>query len=243
MIKIGIVPDAHVPHQNTEYLMMVRDFFHSQKVGELVVLGDWYNMQPVSRFKKTPEQLNELQDELDLGFDVLKEFSSGLTRNRSFLLGNHEERLRAYVESNAPGLRSLRDLDFRKITGLSKLGYSMHDYGDYIQIGPLYFCHGNMSSINSAFSAKKHLDQLGAPVIHGHTHKLGAYWKTTGMGTMSAYEMGYLGPLKPDYERVKQNWQHGFGIAYVDGDDYWVHPIEIRDGRFVFAGKEWSVRQ
>lgn len=239
---VAMVPDIHVPFHDETACAAARDFLTSVHPDSLVLLGDMFDFYSVSAFSKDPDRVTSLQEELDVGQKVLSDLCYGMTTDRHYTMGNHCHRLQTYLKNKAPALSKLRSLEFDRLTGLKDAGFETYPYGNLIQFGNLHATHGSWVSQFSGVTARFHMERLGVPVVHGHTHRLGAYWRSTAAGTMSSYEAGHLALPQQEYTLTPTNWQQGLALAWIDEDegDYWVDLVEIRDGKIFWGGTKYE---
>jgi len=90
--------------------------------------------------------------------------------------------------------------------------------------------HGTRTGVQAA---KQSLDDLGANVVFGHTHRISSHVKETIDGVVGAWSVGCLSQLHPLYGDTRvSNWAHGYGIQVVEQDGTFLHlTIPIIEGR------------
>jgi hypothetical protein len=134
-----------------------------------------------------------------------------------WVIGNHEIRLQKYLWTRAPELASLPSLDIRNLFELNKFG--IHYTDQPLLVGDTLMTHGHLARKGSGNTARAMLDEYGRSVIHGHTHRLGAIYKTSAGQNFMAFENGCLCQLTPEFlPPGTVNWQHGFSVGYLMGD-------------------------
>lgn len=223
--KILIVPDIHFPEQDERALEILFHVMKEDQFDEIVQLGDMLDMYPISSFSKDPEKVGlGLRNEIVMARAFLEKVRKLQPKAKITLLkGNHEARFDRYVIDKAPGLAHL--FDYRDLLGLKDLKI---DYNDSIyKIGRLHLMHGTLVRAHSAYSCKSHFDKYNMSIIHGHTHRMGAYYKTNLETTYTVQEMGCLCQLNPEYTKDKgvTDWQQGFGIVYIDKKSGWFFTV------------------
>jgi len=237
-----VLSDVHLPFAQPVATQMVVEFIREQKPGRVHLLGDILDAASVSRFDKDPARKENLQDELDSVRDWLAKLRDAAPRAKIiYTEGNHEFRLRKYLMSDAKALAGLRALTLGKLLDLDKLKIRWQPYGWPYRIGHLLFTHGQFVSRWSAMSAKRHYERFGCCVIHGHTHRLGAFYHTDIFDTFAAFENGCLSTLTPDYVTAP-DWQNGFSVVYHSKDFFHVDQVAIVRNRFCFHGKLYEKR-
>lgn len=244
--KVVIASDFHVPYHNKRLVENWLNFLVDAQPDVVIVNGDFLDCEAISRFLSAPGGPT-LQDEIDAGAAIL-EAIEGAAPSAALGLGegNHEERLRRLIGEN-PGLYNLRALTIPALLGATPGGarweWQWFKYGEEYTVGKLSAIHGHKVSKHSAYTAKAHLLDGGYDVVvHGHTHRLGAYWLTGVKGTRRGFEAGCMCDIDhADYVVGSKNWQNGFAVAYVwPGGDAHVQLIEAtKDGAFVAEGKTY----
>lgn len=234
-VNIG---DTHGVFVEQEVWKAVLDFIRDFKPDQINLLGDIIDFYDVSRFDKNPMRRVVLGREIDFTKDViLAELRRAAPKARIvWVEGNHENRLTRYLWSRAPELASLPNLDMTQLFALQKLKieYQM----DPIPVGNVNMMHGHMVRKHSAYTAKAMLDDMGKSVIHNHTHRLGAHYKTDHGGAHVAFENGCLCTMDMEYVSGKPNWQHGFSVGWVlPNGNFHFEQVAVIDGGFIFGGK------
>lgn len=168
-----------------------------------------------------------------------------LATRRVWLGGNHEFRLDRYLAANAKEL-GRRYSSFDQFYDLKDHGFEWIAYTgrdkDFVpgvfNLGKLTVTHGFLIGAYSGLAAKKHFDRLGTSVLHGHTHRLGVYYKTNLKGVHGAWENGCLCITTPEYAMFP-DWQHGLSVVTYEEDGFFsVQQLPIIDRRLIQYGKE-----
>jgi len=238
-LKILVIPDIHFPEHDERALDIIYHVLQVDKFDEIIQLGDMLDMYPVSSFSKDPEKVGlGLRQEVCLARKFLEKVRKYQPKAKITLLkGNHEARFERYVIDKAPGLAHL--FDYKDLLGLKelKINYVNSIYG----VGRLHFMHGVLVRSHSAYSAKSHFDKYNMSIIHGHTHRLGSYYKTNLETTFTVHELGCLCKLNPEYVRDKgvSDWQQGFGVVYIDKKSGWFFtiPFPIVNHKCIYKDK------
>ncbi len=232
-----VISDLHVPNQAQPVVKLVLDFIRSEKPDRVHILGDACDFVQISRFDKDPTRKETLQDELDGVRDLLTEIRDAAPKAKIiYSEGNHEFRLRRYLMSEAKGLAGLRALTLEKLLDFKTLRIKFQPQDRPYRIGHLLFTHGQFVSKWSAYSAKRHFERYGCCVIHGHTHRLGAYYHTDLSDTFAAFENGCLSTLTPDYVTAP-DWQNGFSVVSHCKGFFSVEQIAVIHQQFCFRGR------
>ncbi len=232
--------DLHLPFNNVTATKLAIEFIREQNPGRIHLLGDILDAVSVSRFDKDPTRKENLQDELDSVRDWLTELRDAAPRAKIiYSEGNHEYRIRKYLMSEAKALAGLRSLALEKLLDFATLRVRFRPQDRPYRIGHLLFTHGQFISRWSAMSAKRHFEQFGCCVIHGHTHRLGSFYHTDIATTFAAFENGCLSTLTPDYVTAP-DWQNGFSVVYHGKNYFHVDQVALIRNRFCFHGKVYG---
>ena len=238
-----VLSDQHIPFQDPVLEDLTIDFLKEHKPKVIHLLGDVLDFYSLSRFDKDPARLVTLQDELDGATRYFRRLRSVCPKARIiYSEGNHENRLRRYLWSQARALSNLRTLSFEELLGLDEFKIEWVDAHSPYKIGALLFIHGELVRRASGASAKGHMDKFGCNVIHGHTHRLGAHYHRTYSDMMGAWENGCLCTLDPEYA-VKPDWQNGWSVIWFNGEQFHVEQVCVVDAQYVYHGKVYKHRK
>ena len=234
----AILQDTHNPFQDQRVLREVELFLGELQPDMVIYPGDMGDFYLLSKFDKNPNRADTLQVDLNSTAELFKRHRRILPNARMiFELGNHEDRLRRHLWGKDPALASL---DCMTIEGLYKLKDSdveCVDYEEGVLINDrLMISHGDLIRAHSAYTAKGMSDKHGGSGIHGHTHRLGSYYKRNRFGIYGWWENGCLCSLDPDWVR-NPNWQQGFSLVHFKVDRFWVEQLQIINRKFMYGGK------
>lgn len=235
--KHVMIGDTHGVFVEQPVFKAVLDFIRDFKPHQINLLGDMIDFYEISRFDKDPMRRVVLGREIEFTREnILAEIRRAAPKARIvWLQGNHEHRLQRYLWSRAPELASLPGLDMRSLFDLGKLKIMYQEQN--LEIGDTQMTHGHMARKHSAYTAKAMLDDYGQSVIHNHTHRLGAHYKTDRAGSYLAFENGCLCTFDMDYVN-NPNWQHGFSVGWLLADDTMhFEQLQIKDNGFFYGGK------
>jgi len=233
-----ILNDTHNPFQDQRALREVELFLEELQPDLVAYVGDLNDFYQISTFDKNPGRANHLQKDLDSTTNMFKRQRALLPNARMIQLdGNHEDRLRRYLWGNSTALASLRSLRVENLFELRDSEIEHVPYEDGLLVNGVFLVdHGDMIRAHSAFTAKGMSDKHGGCGIHGHTHRLGSYYKRDRFGIYGWWENGCLCSLDPDWIQ-NPNWQQGFSLVHFTKDRFWVEPIQIINRRFMYGGK------
>lgn len=249
--QVVIVSDTQHPHaQDDSACELVRDFIEDKQPDKVIQIGDFIDLYSVSRFLKRlpPSERPSLWDEIEETRNLAKWWHSAAPDAEWVILeGNHEQRLQTYLETHAEELMEFPDLRLEHLLGFDELGINyVGPYGAGVWVGQedgLWATHGDYARKHSGYSARAQLEAVGSSVIHGHTHRLGAFYQTNMGGTYAGFEVGCLcRPEKTPPFRRNQNWQLGFANVWVSDHSprFHVDLVAITDGGFVYGGERYG---
>jgi UDP-2,3-diacylglucosamine pyrophosphatase LpxH len=232
--------DIHYPFRNPDAVKMAVDFIKEQRPGRIHLLGDLCDFVQISRFDKDPTRKDNLQDELDSVRDWLNELRDAAPKAKIiYSEGNHEYRLKKYLMSEAKALAGLRALSLEKLLGLDTLRIRFQAQDRPYRIGHLLFTHGQCCSKWSGQTARQNYEKYGCCVIHGHTHRLGAFYHSDIDSCYGAWEAGCLSTLTPDYVTAP-DWQNGFAVVNHSKKCFSVELVAIIKNQFWFRGRQYG---
>lgn len=246
MKVIVCVPDLQAPFHVPKMVDNLAAFIKSFKPTTVVSVGDEIDLQTISKWSRGTilEYEGSIGKDRDTTVDILERLQiSHMARS------NHTDRLFNYISLKAPGLLGLPELTLENFLKLPELGITLHD--DPYELAPGWLLmHGDEGSQNSTagMTALGLAKRTNMSVVCGHTHRQASVPFTqayTGgeVKTIYGFEVGNL----MDYSKAKYikagmtNWQHGFGLLYVDGKT--VTPVSIpiqNDGSFIADGFRWG---
>jgi predicted phosphodiesterase len=236
LVKILQINDVHIPYHDKKTLKAVFEFTEYYKPDKLVIAGDFLDFYELSKFDKNPSRKSNLQDEITEAIEILGEFKK-LIPEIHFIKGNHEDRLRSYLWKS-PELSSLDALDLGSLLSLNRMNIDYHEHSYHFN--KFIFTHGSKISQQSSYSARRELETHGTSGSSGHTHRLGASYKTDYRGTIGWFENGCLCNLNPEYIQGKPNWQQAISVFNFIDDRFFCQQIPIIDNEFIFDGRRFS---
>jgi len=240
------ISDLQVPFQDKRAVKNIATFIKKFKPTSVSTVGDEIDLQTISRWSRG----TELEFERSIGKNrdetcrILEELNvSHIPRS------NHTDRLFNTISLRVPGLLGLPEVTLESFLRLDELGITYHEEPFETAPGWLLM-HGDEGSQsgNAGTTALNLAKRTNMSVICGHTHRQGLVPFTqayTGADakTIYGFETGNLMNY-PDAKYIKggmTNWQHGFGILYVDGKTVTPMPIPIQnDGSFIADGFVWG---
>lgn len=214
---ILILGDVHRPYHDKKAWALVLKVGRWLRPKHLWLLGDFCDFYAVSAHSKDPRRKRNLEDELvdvHAGLDALD--ALGAT-HKIYLAGNHEDRLRRYLQDKAPELFGV--VEIPQLLGLPKRHWTYVPYKDYHKVGKVHLAHDVGQA--GRYATYKALDAFQHTILTGHSHRLSYLVEGNCVGEhkLSA-SFGWLGDVgKVDYMHkagVLKNWALGFGVGWLD---------------------------
>jgi predicted phosphodiesterase len=235
------IPDTHTPFHDQRAFDLMLDVASDFKPNEVVYLGDFFDCYSVSDYSKDPRQnFKFLSQEIEPGIGLMAEVEK---RSRAsaymFLEGNHENRIKRYLDTFAPVLGDIGSP--RELLKIPK-NYRYLPYGqtNYYRMPGLVATHGTVTTKHSTASM---VEKLGCSVIHGHTHRMQStvIKKLDGI-EHRGYSCGWLGDCLKAAEYVKDvpNYTLGFALGTWVAKNFWVELVHIVDYSCVAYGSYYG---
>lgn len=237
----AIIADVHVPYHHQKSMDVAINWIVKKGPDMVIILGDFADFYKISFWRTDPNRM-EFNEELDMCVDQLKYITRPFRESRKiYIEGNHEERLRMYLNSNAKHLRNLKVLKFENLLQLDQLGWEfvssktkmMHDEPPY-SIGKLYLIHGHEKKITAGAvnHSKLFYDYCRVNLIAAHHHRTTSDTFPKINGKLDgAWTIGCLCQLHPEF-CVVNKWCHGIALVHVDSDgDFAVENKKIINGK------------
>lgn len=164
--RLLFISDVHFDtHREREFEILLR-VVSDQKPSILILGGDIWDIESVSRFRKSPARaLHHLQQEFDTGRPYIEELCKH-SRRVILQCGNHEDRIYKFLSEN-PGLWGLKALDLKTVTGLPRK-VEVLPYLRLLSLGSLHTYHGDIANKHTAQAT---FDKLHVSCIVGHVHR------------------------------------------------------------------------
>jgi hypothetical protein len=253
MERIVVIPDMQIPYHSEKHVSSLMRYVEAVKP-HLACVGDELDCPQASRWTKgtAKEFEGTLQRDINTTKDILRMFRDAQGHDKTFWLqrSNHTQRLEHYIRQYAPAFSSIDVLKIEKLLDLDGLGITYNRA--LAEIAPnVLLAHGDEGRMfkDAGRTALDLAKRTGKHVICGHTHRAGIAQESTGFaGKQSVIwgmEVGNMMNMKSSgagYLKEKiANWQHGFGILWVEGN--FVKPEMIpmdSKGRFIADGELWD---
>lgn len=236
MKRICTISDVHFPNHCPKavktFLRFVRDF----KPHQVVLNGDIMDFNGLSRHSDA-----DAGTRVKAEAAVAADFLDGLRREAGprcridFNEGNHDMRLRTWVEQNAPqldGLLTLPELlDFKR----RRIDFMPYSGDDVRFLSPkLGITHGSFHGVSYT---RETILKYGVSLIVGHAHRPQYFSvpvvSVKGQHVRGCWGMGCMVPVeRVGYLRQPSGWTQGWGVALVDDNgDFDVHQVNLTRGK------------
>lgn len=226
---------------------------------EVDYIGDWMDWPFLSRWQQHDE-FDAVNESIQEAYDWLCRFKAAAPHATKFVMigGNHDIRPeKMLLEHNRKAMRIRRAADtsgwpvFSQpyLLRYDELGIEYPGHypgGEYYLLPDLMLTH-----------APPKAKEFQASVIHGHTHHIGrntsVQHSSLGRKTYHNYDIGCLCQVgstenrqrlmvtRVPSDRARTDWAQGIAVVnMVDGGQYSVDQIEIRDGVAIYQGQVFN---
>lgn len=183
----------------------------------VVCIGDLADFYSVSAHSKDPNRAGRLSFELDSVRQGLDELDALDATQKILVEGNHEDRLRRYLQDKAPEIAS--EISLSRLFGLQARGWTYVPYKSDLRLGKLYLTHD--VGVAGKYAAYRALEAFQHSVVTGHSHRLCYVVEGNAVGEYKvSAQFGWLGDVKAiDYMsgiKARTSWPLGFGIGYLE---------------------------
>jgi predicted phosphodiesterase len=226
--KILILTDTHRPFHDKKAVALMMKAAKGFKPDRVVIGGDYGDFYSVSAHSKDISRAFQLEKEIadiNVGLDEIQTLGA---KYYDFIEGNHEDRLRRYLQDKAPELAG--QISIPQLFNLEKRGFSFTPYKQTLRLGKLNITHDLGNAGRHAHY--KALDTSQANIVINHTHRIGYAVEGSSEGKRHVTAMfGWLGDIKAiDYmhaDKARKDWSLGFGIGYIDSKTGYVYLVPV----------------
>jgi UDP-2,3-diacylglucosamine pyrophosphatase LpxH len=241
--RILFVPDTHAPFHDVRAFDLMLNAAADWGPTGIVVLGDMFDFYAVSAHSKDPRRKACLVDELNVSSHLLRALESLGARWKWYAEGNHEARVRRYICDKAPALQGM--VDVYAHLQIRENGWGFTPYKEAKQIGHLMVTHDlERHGQNAVREARREAE---TNIVIGHVHRMEKLYRADMNGNAKvAACVGWLGDYESiDYRhksKAMAEWQHGFGLGYMDSDGtVYVVPVPIFGDACWIEGKRYHM--
>ena len=235
--KCLVMSDLHIPYHRHDCISLALETGKAAGIDTILLNGDVIDFYGISRFNKDPKRM-PIESEIDIVkafLSLLKDEFPGVRIIYKF--GNHERRLKTYLQTQADALTGLRCLALEQLLELDELGI------EYLKmerclLGKLTVLHGDELPHGMGMPvnpARGVFLRAKDSTLVGHHHQVSEHSEGTISGkSIACWSTGCLCDLSPDYLYYGGlKWKHGFAIVEVDddGERFTVRNHSIIDGK------------
>jgi predicted phosphodiesterase len=234
-----IVSDAHIPYHSAVWWDLLLQVGRFLRPTLLVIIGDFADFYSVSAHDKSAERANRFSEELDAVEACLDQLDDLGARDKVYVEGNHEDRLRRYLMTR-PELSGVLSTD--RLLNLAGRGWEFVPYKHHTKRGAVHYTHDvGAAGRNAVFRA---LDTYQHSVVSGHTHRMQYVVEGSAVGDCKlSATFGWGGDVEQvDYmtlAKARKDWALGFGVGYIDPESGYTYltPVPVVHGTCVVNGR------
>lgn len=254
------------PFHDEGALQIARGIAEYLRPDESIFLGDVLDLAPFGKYKQEPGFVDTVQPAIDRTYKELAIYAS-LSDKVVFIQGNHDKRLRDFIELNATAASSIRVAEkdgesgepvfsVQNLLRFKELGIEHIDsypMGYYWINKDLACIHGHVVRA-AGKTASTVVQQNSHSTIFGHVHRIETahYTQHSPDGPIQrlAHTPGCLARVDNSVPGVHtsldsegrpteyfQNWQQGVSVVYSNDEEFWLQNVPFKSGRAFFDGK------
>lgn len=228
-----VVPDLHVPYHCKLFVKLITAVICKVKPYGVVQLGDAVDCPQISKYPKDPERVNTVFDDI-IEYKQIMDTWHSLSGGMFYQLeGNHEDRLRRFIWSNAPHIsKMVRTVpDLLDINGAAGAKWFELSNWKSCSIGDVSLFHGTFYNKHVAVT---NLERYPTKSISGHTHRV----HVASNGQRWAVSLGHgSDETLTSHNPVPTGWQQAFGLLHdVNGIGHF-ETVLVDRGRCVLHGE------
>lgn len=214
--RTAVFSDIHFGSHDIVALKAAIQGAKREKCINIILNGDVIDAHRLSRHPQEPDAPRFL-----LELELTRQFLIGL-RNEFpdsriiFKVGNHEDRLQAYLIKNADAVQEL--ITWPSLLKLEELNIDFVESGQFMKVGKTFIAHGHEFKVSGGINPARTLllKSLSDTVI-GHVHRTSfSSGKSLENKFIKCYSTGCLCKLVMNY-MPHSNSNHGFAIIESDG--------------------------
>jgi predicted phosphodiesterase len=234
--NILVISDLHIPYHDIDSVTLAIEYGMEHKVNTIFINGDLMDFYNASRFEKDPGK-RSIKQEFDAAKQFLKSLREVFPEARIYWLkGNHDMRYEKFLLTKVYEIFDDPYYSLENRLRLNEEKIVLINDNILVKAGKLSISHGHhiikgvFSPVNSARGAWLKAKQS---LLIGHVHKVSTHVEVNLDGlTFGCWSTGSLCQLKPDYNPLVSNYQHGFAHVTVDPDgDFQVKNYQIINGK------------
>lgn len=246
--RVLIYNDPHIPYEDKEAVERMFEVGKDFDPHEIIGNGDIADFYAVSSHPKAANLNHILSEEIGGVRKFLKRLKNEFPRAKHiYIEGNHENRLQRYINSKAPELFGMVELE--DILRIGDLGFEFVPYTPNQKYVPITSCGSNARFVvrheplsGGVSAARLTATKAMESTIFAHNHRIEEYITNTILDrNIRGISFGWLGDkTSPVFNYVKNfhTWQTGFGLVWVfPNGDFRYESIKVDDGKCWYNGK------
>ena len=160
--------DTHAPYHDKRAFALMLKVARKLKPHTIIANGDIADFYAVSSHSKDPERgLRFLEEVRQVNRDILDPLDKLGAQKKILTLGNHEDRLRRYLQDKAPEFSGV--VTIPQLFNLDARGWELVPYKSDVRVGKLNITHDVGSA--GRYNVFKCLDTYQGNIHTGHTHR------------------------------------------------------------------------
>lgn len=234
--NILLISDLHIPYHDIDAITLAMEYGVEHRVNTVFINGDLIDNAQVSKFERDMKKRSPKQE-----FDATKQFLVSLRKTFPnaeiyWLKGNHCIRWEKFLMQKVSEIWDDPYYHLEQRLRLSEERIHLLDDTVLVKAGKLSITHGHhifkgiFSPVSPARGAYMKAKQS---IIVGHLHRASHHPEIDLDGnTVSCYSTACLCELRPNYNPLVSNSQHGFAHIKVEPNgDYHVKNYQIIKGK------------
>lgn len=237
-LSVGLwlmLSDIHVPFHSITAVESAVSYGKSQKINGIVFTGDAQDCASISFWGS--QRKRDFDREVEIFIDFLDYIQREFPKEKKvYLPGNHEYRLPRMYQTRVPELMGLPLLAMDAVLDLDGRGYEYLEHSQLIMAGELPILHGHeLGGVSTAVNPARGLIlKTKSFAMCGHFHRTSEHSdRSIRNKLLTAWSMGCLCDLSPDYFPYGNNWNWGFALVNVEKDGN----FEVENKRILPNGK------
>ncbi len=226
-----VLSDIHIPYHSEQALDIALDYGEDVGITDILLNGDTCDFYNVSSYQKDPEERN-LSNEIYKTRQFLAYLRERFPKaDIVYKIGNHEDRWERYLMLKAPEVLGISNFQMKEILNFDKWEVQEVKSMQNIKAGKyLTILHGHEVRNTGVYPARSLLQRMHSCSLAGHNHRTSTYGEKTSEGKyLYSWTLGCLCDMSPEYMPINQ-WNHGFGIIDLVGNDFTVSNLRIING-------------
>lgn len=243
--------DVHGLNVDERSFAVLLEVIEDIRPDRIFINGDFVDFFEISKFSSMALASDRVQSEVELAREMLDRIIDASNAKITYIEGNHEKRLEAFIRDKAPQLSFIKNeegvyvLSMESILGLRRRGIEYvrsKTPSAYTKYGAITIGHFNKYSSVVGSVAKWFLEHRNESVIQGHTHKCAQLFRRFPDGReITCIEHGHISSIENDYV-TDPDWCQGFVVITKrkDTDRFHVELVRIIDHECIYGGKLYS---